>query len=77
MLWMMFTIFAKKIEHWFLSAVDMQRKKDPNLASILVHSEWGFYKEIWHLEANAEQQTTVNDLIEKIKKFLVIMSLMG
>ena len=33
--------------------------------------------EIWHLEANAEQQTTVNNLIEKIKKFLMIMTVMG
>ena len=39
--------------------------KKKNLASILVYSEYGFHEEIWYLEANAEQQTTVNDLIEK------------
>ena len=62
MLWMMFTIFAtQKLEHQFLSEVDMKKKP----ASILVHSKWGFYEEIWYLEANAEQQTIVNALIER------------
>ena len=57
---------CKIIEHQFLSDVDMKRqKKDLNLASILAHSESEFIYEIWYLEANAEQQTTVNDLIEK------------
>ena len=42
MLWMMFTIYEKKIEHQFLFDVDMKRKKDLNMASILVHSEKAF-----------------------------------
>ena len=58
---MMFTIFTKKTEHKFLFDVDMKRKRDPNLASILVHSKQAFYGMIY-LEANAEQQSSVNDL---------------
>ena len=52
----------KKIEHQFLFDVDMKGEKDQNLASNLIHSEWAFYGVIWYLEANAEQQSTVNDL---------------
>ena len=52
----------KKIEHQFLFDVDMKRKKDLNMASILVHSEKAFCGVIWHLEANAEHWSTVDDL---------------
>ena len=58
---MIFTIFTKELEHQFLFNVDM-KKKDRNLAWTLLHSKLVCYGAIWYLEANAEQQATVNDL---------------
>ena len=42
MLWMMLTIFMIKLEHQFLFDVDTKRKKDPNMASIMVPANMRF-----------------------------------
>ena len=58
-------ICNKKLEHQFLSEVDKKRPKpsiNPGTQPV------GVYEEIWYIEVNAEQQTIVNDFIEKIKK---------
>ena len=54
-------IYNKKLEHQFLFDVDMKRKK-PNPGLNYGTSEYTFYGVIWYLDANAEQQSTVNDL---------------
>ena len=61
----MFNIFTTKNKASIPVWCWHEKKKDTNLASILVYSEYGFYEEIWYLEANAEQQTTVNDFLQK------------
>ena len=57
----------KKIEHQFLS-VDTKRKNKQTWHQSWYTASRGFYEEIWYLEAKAVQQTTVNDLIAKLKK---------
>ena len=47
-----------------------RKEKVWKLASVLVHREEPFDKVMLYLEANDDEQTTVNDLIVKIKKVI-------
>ena len=68
MLWMMFTIFATKIEHQFLSDVDMKRKKTQTWHQSWYTASRGFMRWYGIKKQMLNKQTIVNNLIAKLKK---------